>query len=104
MADEPVVVLKSQPMKLGNNVEGKTETTANEFSGVIADKICNSMRRGEAMNKSNQDDLVMSIGNTNELLAARVFSSVLVVTYWLASKTVHRSRGMEVVIALASMP
>lgn len=29
VADEPVVVLKSQPEKLGNNVEEKTEMTAN---------------------------------------------------------------------------
>lgn len=29
VTDEPVVVLKSQPMKLGNNVEKKTEMTTN---------------------------------------------------------------------------
>ena len=56
MADEPVVVLKSQPVKLGNNVEGKTETTTGIFSGYIMVKSYNNMRRGEVVNKSSKEE------------------------------------------------
>ena len=34
MADDSVVVMKFQPMKAGNSVEGKTETTFDLFKGL----------------------------------------------------------------------
>jgi len=56
VADEPVVVLKSQPVKLGNNVEDKTEMTTGISSGYIIVKSYNNMRRGEVVNKSSQEE------------------------------------------------
>lgn len=37
MADEPVLVMKSQPMKAGNSVEDKTEMTIDlrKFNGLL---------------------------------------------------------------------
>lgn len=34
VADEPVVVMKSRPVKAGNSVEDKTEMTIGLFNGV----------------------------------------------------------------------
>lgn len=36
VADEPIVVLKLQPMKPGNGVEGKTEVTRRQVRGEKA--------------------------------------------------------------------
>ena len=55
MADEPVVVTKSRPVKAGNSVEGKTKATIDiVFDGV---NICQKrywLRRGEVFFKANK--------------------------------------------------
>jgi hypothetical protein len=48
VADEPVVVMKSQPMKPGNSVEDKTETTTGMSAvSLMQAKSGIKMRRGE---------------------------------------------------------
>ena len=48
VADEPVVVMKFQPMKPGNSVEDKTETTTGTSAvGLMQAKSGIKMRRGE---------------------------------------------------------
>ena len=48
VADEPVVVMKSQPVKPGNSVEDKTETTTGMNAvGLVQAKSDIKMRRGE---------------------------------------------------------
>ena len=48
MADEPVIVTKTQPMKAGNGVEEKTELTISiEFDGTHKSQKPCRLRRGE---------------------------------------------------------
>lgn len=48
VADEPVVVLKSPPVKAGNGVEDKTETTHSQVCrGLTASQKHRQLRRGE---------------------------------------------------------
>jgi hypothetical protein len=52
VADEPVVVIKVQPMKASNGVEGKTEPTINiVFDGVNRRQKLDGLRRGEVFFK-----------------------------------------------------
>ena len=54
VADEPVVVMKSRPMKPGNSVEEKTGTmTSGGLVGKRWSKAIDLMRRGEVNPKRN---------------------------------------------------
>ena len=48
MADEPVVVIKTQPVKAGNGVEDKTKSITDiKFSGINQRQKPDWLRRGE---------------------------------------------------------
>mgnify|MGYP001070412485 CR=1 FL=1 len=54
MADEPVVVMKFQPVKPGNRVEDKTETTFSLIEGPMTTKSCDMEQRGEVKYEEHQ--------------------------------------------------
>lgn len=55
MADESVVVFKSQPMKAGNRVEGKTEPTYYLLIGRLMTQKGLNVRREEVILKEGSD-------------------------------------------------
>lgn len=56
VADDPVVVMKSRPVKPGNGVEGKTKTTRWSLPGGRARQKRHGLRRGEVHSKSVRSD------------------------------------------------
>jgi hypothetical protein len=54
VADEPVVVMKAQPVKASNGVEDKTEqTTGMMFGGADSSQKRYELRRGEVVFKAH---------------------------------------------------
>ena len=56
VADEPVVVLNTQPMKASNGVEDKTEWIIDSaFDGAEGSQKRRSLRRGEVLFKAYEE-------------------------------------------------
>ena len=83
MADEPVVVSKTEPMKASNGVEGKTRLTfANECKGASHSQKRGELRRGEVHFKSVMSGCFFFSGTQTDLILGYSEPVTLGIRHW----------------------